>query len=64
MSEESAREELERRESIKEAHRKGREQEQVRALTKELLVDHNRRCRACPICVDLKELLAKLEAAP
>lgn len=64
MSEESAREERERREMIKEAHQRDREEEQVRALTKELLVDHNRRCRACPICVDLKELIAKLEAAP
>jgi hypothetical protein len=35
-------------------------EERVRELTKELLVDHNRRCRACPTCVELKELLAKL----
>ena len=37
-------------------------EEQVRALTKELLVDHNRKCRACPTCVELKELITKLEA--
>lgn len=36
-------------------------EERVRVLTKELLVEHNRRCRACPTCVELKELLAKLE---
>ena len=32
-------------------------EEKVRDLTKELLREHNRRCRACPTCVELKALL-------